>query len=354
MSSSRPKVLVTGASGFIGSRLVRQLVESGEQVKALVRASSSRKALAGLPASQVEIVEGDVMVSHTIYRALAGCDRMFHVAAMNKMWDRRPGAVVDAALVGTHETLEAARRRQLARVVYTSSIGVLGASSSREEMDESNELNLEDAEQYIVGKVKAEASALEFTKDFDVVVTMPAMAFGPGDYKPTPAGAMLLKFLAWNIPLIDFPVTEGGINVVDVDDVARGHVLAMEKGKSGERYILGGENLTIEQVFTLLAEITGLSGPGSPSGKGLAELVGRLSELRARLGGPDPEVTFRMARDYVGAYTWVTSQKAETELGYSHRSARRALARGVHFFLENGFVDAKVARRIRVDLRAPA
>ena len=137
-------------------------------------------------------------------------------------------------------------------------------------------------------------------------------------------------------------------------DVVAGHMLAMEKGKSGERYILGGENVTYEQLFTIVGEITGLRGPGTPVTSGVAELTGRLMELRARFTGQEPEITFRMARDFVDKYSWVTSAKAEAALGYTHRPARRTLARSVQWYLQNGYVEPRVARRIRVDLRAPA
>ena len=349
-----PKVLVTGASGFIGSRIVRQLVDAGAHVKALVRGSSSRQALAGLPTDRVEVVEGDVMVGHTVFRALAGCDRMFHCAALTKVWDRQKGAIEQAAVVGTSETLEATRRRRIARVVYTSSAATLGVSDGTEPMDESHSFNLPEPWEYADGKRKAEEIALAYAKDFELVAVLPTNVYGPGDWKPTANGATVLRYLGWNAPLVDFPTIDGGTNVVDVDDVAQGHLLAMEKGRSGERYVLGGENVTFEELIDLLAEITGLPGPGPKLGQGAAELFGRLSELRARLGGDPPEISYALARDYVGKYTYVTSAKAEKELGYTHRSARRALARSVQWYLEHGYVHPKVARRIRVDLRAPA
>jgi dihydroflavonol-4-reductase len=352
---ARHKILVTGASGFIGARLVRQLVESGEQVKAMVRASSSLKFLQGMPADQLEIVEGDVTVGHTVYRSLAGCDRLFHVAALTKFWDRNKGAVEAAAVVGTTEVFEAARRRKLERVVFTSSVAALGRTYEREEMDETHEFNIPDADEYVGGKTKAEKIALEHQKDFEVVSVLPSSVFGPGDWKPTPGGKGILQYLTWNVPFFDFPAPAGGINIVDVDDVVAGHMAAMEKGKSGERYVLGGDNVTYQQMFTILSEITGLPGPSpDPLTSGVAEAVGRLLEARAFFTDQEPEVTFRSARDFVNKYSWVSSAKAERELGYRHRTARRALARSVQWYLENGYVEQKTARRIRVDLRAPA
>ncbi len=350
------KVLVTGAAGFLGSRLVRQLIEAGESVKGVVRASSNLQNLADLPRDKLDLIAADVTVEHSIYRALAGCDRLYHVAAVNRLWASNPKDVLDAAIIGTQETLSAAKKRGIQRVVCTSSVATLGATSSPEEMDESHEFNLPDPEMYIEGKKKAEDIALGMNEEgrFEVIAALPSAILGPGDLKPSPAGEAMIRFLSWDMPLIDFPVVEGGLNYVDVDDVARGHILAMQKGKAGQRYILGGENLTFEQVFSLASELAGVGAPGSSVPKGLVELAGRFSELRARLGGPEPMITYRAARDYVGAYAWVTSARAEKELGYTHRSARKAVARSIQWLLEKKFLHVDAARRIRVDLRAPA
>lgn len=348
------KVLVTGASGFLGSRIVRQLVEAGEQVRALVRASSSRAALAGLPASQVEVIEGDVMIGHTIYRSLAGCDRLFHVAAQNQLWSRKPQSIIDAAVIGTREVLSAAEKRGLRRVVYTSSVATLGTTSVAEEMDESHPFNLQQPDSYVQAKVQAEEVAREFASKLDLVTVLPSVLIGPGDTKPTPGGRGLLEFLSWDLPFIDFPVVDGGLSYADVDDVARGHLLAMQKGRAGESYILGGENLTYEQFFNSASELTALPGPGAPSSASVAMLVARLTELRARLGGPEPIITAGVVRDYAGAYAWVSSAKAQSELGYTQRPARKAIARAIEWFITNGYVKPGQAKRIRVDLRVPA
>ncbi len=348
------KVLVTGASGFLGSRLVRKLVENGEQVKALVRATSSLRALEGIPRDNLEIVQGDVMIAHTVYRSLAGCDRLYHVAAVNQLWDPQPERILDAAIVGTEQTLEAARKRGLAKVVYTSSAGVLGTSGG-EEMDETHALNLSDPETYIEAKTKAEERALSFHSEhgLPVVVVNPSVIVGPGDFRPTPAGQGILRYLEWSYPF-GFPMVAGGLSVVDVDDVAQGHYLAMQKGRPGERYILGGENLSYEQMFGILSELTGLEPPGKPVSQGLVELAGRFSELYARWSGKEPLIGYRSARDFGSATSWVSSEKAARELGYTHRSARKALLRSVQSFLEQRLVSSDQTRRIRVDLRAVA
>ncbi|MCS6900587.1 MAG: NAD-dependent epimerase/dehydratase family protein, partial [Myxococcales bacterium] len=217
-------VLVTGASGFLGSRVVRALVEASQPVKALVRASSSLRALSGLTSSEVTVVVGDVRVEHSIYRALAGCDRMIHVAAVNRLWSRNPRDILDPAIEGTRAALTAARKRGIRRVVYTSSVATLGTTPAPEPMTEDHAFNLEDPATYIEAKKIAEEVALSFRHEMEVIVALPSVLVGPGDIKPTPAGDGLLRFLSWNVPLLDFPVTEGGLNYVDVDDVAQGHL----------------------------------------------------------------------------------------------------------------------------------
>ena len=351
---SLPRVLVTGGTGFVGSRLVRLLVERGYNVKVLARASSSRRALVGIDPARVEVVEGDVTIGHTVYRALAGCERLFHVAAEFKLWDRHPSKILDASIIGTRETLEAAKLRGIEKIVVTSSTAAVGATRDATAMAETFAFNRQASAPYIVGKWKAEQIALDLAKGgMPIVVVNPSTIMGPGDYKPTPSGNLILTYLKWKLP-IGVPWSAGGFSIVDVDDVAEGHVLAMEKGRIGERYILGGHNLTVEQLFTALSEMTGLPGPGFRAPPPLVALAGAAAELGASITGKTPQLTYKFARDYVGSFVWVSSEKAERELGFSARPLRQTLLRAVRFFLENGYVPDKFARRIRFDLRAPA
>ncbi len=348
---SKPWVLVTGASGFIGARLVRSLVERGERVKAFVRAGSSLKMLEDLPHDRCRIAVGDIMVSHTVYRALSECDRMYHVASNFKMWDPRPERILQPAIDGTRATLEAARRRGLEKIVVTSSVGALGVTSSGEPMDEEHEFNLSDPETYVLSKYEAERVALEAADaGLPVVVVLPAAVSGPGDWKPTPTGQGIVTYLK-SSPAFRMPVPEGGLNIVDVDDVVDGHIRAMSDGQIGERYILGGEDLTFRQMFETLSDLTGLAPPGGSVSGGLLQLVGRMLELRSRIWGGDPELTYRLARDYSTSYAWVTSERAETELGYTHRPARETLSRAVRWYLQHGYVSDKAARRVRLEFR---
>ena len=342
------KVLVTGASGFVGSRLVRALVDRGETVRVLVRPGSSLKGLRDLP---VEICHGDIMIEHEVYRALAGCDRMYHVAAVFKMFARDPNDILQPAIAGTEATLEAARKRGLDKVVVTSSVAAVGVNPDPEPMDETWEFNLKDSETYVVAKWKAEQVALSYVeKGLPVVVVNPSGIFGPGDWKPTPSGDTILQFLKWSWPW-GFPTSDGGINVVDVDDVVAGHLGAMDKGRIGERYILGGQDLHYEEMFTLLSEITGLRGPGMKASHGMAMNMGRMLELGARLFGGEPPLTYKLARDYVGKFVWVTTRKAEKELGYQPRPASQTLLRSVKWYLYQGYLEDHEETRLQLDVR---
>ena len=341
------KALVTGASGFIGSRLVRNLVERGDDVKCFIRPTASRAALKGLP---VEIVEGDITIEHTVYRALAGCDRVYHVAAAYKMWDSNPAKILDPAIRGTREVLSAIRQRgsQIRRVVVTSSIAAVGTNRAPAPMDEEHTFNLDDSEVYIVAKRRAEELALSLANELPIVVVNPCGVFGPGDARPTPSGALVVRYLNWRGP-IPFPASAGGISIVDVDDICQGHIGAMDKGRVGQRYLLGGDNLTFTQIIETMSSICGTRGPGKPTSKALAELVGRGMELIARITGDEPEVTYKLSRDFFDTFMWATSKKAETELGYKHRPARKTLARAIRWYLDRGYVKPEIAAEIRYD-----
>lgn len=347
----QPFSLVTGATGFVGSHLVRTLLARGEHVKAFVRPGSNLAALAALRSDRLKLAVGDARVEQSVYAALAGCSRLYHVAANFTVWDPKPERVIAPTVEAARATLRAAAARKLEKVVVTSSVGVLGVSQTPEPMDETHELNLSDPEAYFAAKIAANRVCEELlVQGLPIVRVLPGTIAGPGDWKPTPNGRFLLEYL--KTPATShFPVSDGGINLVDVEDVALGHVLAMERGKVGESYILGGDNLTFTQIFETLCDLTGLAEPTAPKGKGLLQLAGTVFELLARLRGGQPRLTSRLARDYVGAYVYASSAKAEAELGYEHRPAREALARSVRWFLANGYVPAKMAGRVRLELR---
>jgi dihydroflavonol-4-reductase len=346
----QPYVLVTGANGFLGATLVRKLLERGERVKAFVRPETDLTSLQGYSQDRLLLSVGNIMNAGAVYRAAIGCSQAYHTAANFKLWAKNPKTIVDPAVVGTRNVLAACKAHGVQKIVMTSSCAILGTTQD-EPMDESHELNLSDLEAYTLAKVEQQKVIDEAVEDGQPVLSvLPATMAGPGDRKPTPNGQTLLRYLKHS-PSWRFPVVPGGLNLVDVEDVALGHIAAMEKGAIGERYILGGDNLTYTQIFETLADITGLAEPSKPKSPGLARLVGTLSELSARFRGTEPLLTSRIARDYVGANVWVTSEKAERELGYQHRSAREAMARSVRWFLDNGYVSERAASRVRLELR---
>jgi dihydroflavonol-4-reductase len=345
---TEPSALVTGANGFLGSRLVRYLAERGEHVKAFVRAGSNLDALRGLPEDQVTLCVGDIQSGHTVYRALNGCNRVYHVATNFTFWDKNPERIMQPAVAGTRAVLEAAQQHNVKKIVVTSSAATLGSTVAPTPMDETQPFNLKDPETYVLAKLEGERVALEHAaRGLPVVVVNPASVFGPGDWKPTPTGALLVRYLNWpparRLPL---PPT-GGVSFVDVDDVVAGHHAAMERGRIGERYILGGENLELRDVFQrVLPDVTGFAPILSNVSPGTLAFVARLLEAKARFGsGEPPLLTPKLVKNHVLRYVWVSSQKAEQELGYKFRPAAETLSRAVRWYIANGYVPEGAAAR---------
>lgn len=352
MSSSW--TLVTGANGFIGARLVRRLVERGERVKALVRAGADLSALKDLPTDKVRIAVADCRFEDRVYAALRGCDTMYHVAATYSFNERDRSRILDNSILGAEATLEAARRASISKVVFTSSAVTLGSNVAPEPIDETSVLSLSEgqAPSYAEAKLKAEQVALRRAAEGQpIVVVNPAVVFGPGDHKPTPSGAQVVSYLNHS-PSFKVPIIPGGFGLVDVDDVADGHMAAMAKGRVGERYVLASENVDLRAFYQLLADISGLAEPGADVSQGQAQLYASVEEFRSWWAGRAPLLTRKLVASYYNKYMFVSSDKAKHELGFAPRPAREALTRACHYFIESGFVDAKVARRARLELRA--
>jgi dihydroflavonol-4-reductase len=349
--TSKPYILVTGASGFLGSRLVKQLVARGERVKGFVRPGANLDMLRDLPVDAFELAYGDVLIDHSVFRALAGCDRLFHVASNFSMWAPDPQAVLAPAVQGTRNVLWAAAQRKVDRVVVTGSVGALGIGEGQTLLNEEHAFNLDDPETYYLSKVQAQKVVDEATESgLPVVSVLPAALFGPGDWKPTPNGRLLLDYLRRS-PNFRLPILDGGFNIVDVDDVAMGHVLAMDQGRIGERYILGGDNVTFEQLFSTLSDMTGLAAPGIRLGPFALTALASLFELFAHWTGQPPPISRRTVKTRINRYLWVTSEKAERELGYRHRPLKETLDRSIRWFLKNSYLTEQQARRIWLELR---
>jgi dihydroflavonol-4-reductase len=307
-------VLLIGASGHLGSHLARVLLADGYRVRALVRPSSDCRGLAGL---DLELVTGDLLDRASLGRAMHGCRAAFHLAAPTSLTPGLSRTVVE----GTRNVLDEAARAGLERLVYTSSIVTLGYAHRPEMLDESAS-ELTPASEYHVGKWQAEQLVLAFVKQtgFPAVVVNPATVVGPLDYRVTPSNAPIQRCLERGLPY----TFDSGVTVVHAEDAARGHVLALERGAAGERYILGGDCVTIADYFRLLCELCCQPLPRwhLPRWALLASGAGfSLARLLTRRQVP---FTLGQARHLVGRYGWYSSQKAVRELGYTWRPVREA------------------------------
>ena len=330
---------VTGATGFLGSHVARVLAEQGAQLRLLVRPTSDLRNIDDLNADRVE---GDLRDAASIEKALSGCDVVFHVAADYRLWVRDPDEMYRSNVEGTRSLLEAARRQGVRRVVYTSSVATMGFTSNRaivnngKVADEQIPVGIADMiGHYKRSKFMAEQVAIEATRSgVDVVVVNPTTPIGERDIKPTPTGRIVVDFLKRKFPAY----VETGLNLVDATECARGHVQALEKGRSGERYILGGENLTLKQILNRLAAITGLPSPTVKLPYIFALAAGVVDEMvTGWVLGREPRATIdavRMGRKMM----FVSSAKAERELGWRTVPVDGALRRSVEWFRGNGYV----------------
>ncbi len=336
--------LVTGASGFLGSHLARQLVARGEDVRVLMRSSSTNRAVADL---SLEYVTGDLRDSSSLDRALAGVRYVFHVAADYRLWARKSSDIYDSNVGGTKNLLEAAKRAKVEKFIYTSTVATI-AVDRPELPTEATDARLEEmVGHYKRSKWMAEREALNAAREgLPVVVAMPTTPVGPGDWKPTPTGKIILDFLNGKMP----GYVETGLNFVGAEECAAGHLLVAEKGKVGERYLLGAENLTLKQLLDALANITGLPAPGLKIPHGVALGVAYVNTIFSRLIGKEPQIPVegvKIARHMM----FVDCTRAQRELGFKPGSVGAALERAVRWYEANGYVKPRRARKM---LRAAA
>ncbi|MGA7633419.1 MAG: hopanoid-associated sugar epimerase [Terriglobales bacterium] len=327
--------LVTGATGFLGSHVARVLAEQGAELRLLVRPTSDLRNIADLNADRVT---GDLRDAASMEKALAGCDVVFHVAADYRLWVRDPAEMYGSNVEGTRCLLEAARKQGVRRIVYTSSVATIGFTSGLNHgkvPDEESPVGIADMiGHYKRSKFMAEQVAVEAVKSgVDVVIVNPTTPIGERDIKPTPTGRIVVDFLKRKFPAY----VETGLNLVDATECARGHVQALEKGRRGERYILGGENLTLKQILDRLAAITGLKSPTVKLPYVFAFATGVVDEMiTGRLLGRVPRATIdavRMGRKMM----FVSSAKAERELGWRTVPVDGALRRSAEWFRANGY-----------------
>ena len=323
---------VTGATGFLGSHVARVLAEQGARLRLLVRTTSDLRNIADLNAEQVV---GDLRDPASIEKSLSGCDALFHVAADYRLWVRDPEQMYRSNVEGTRGLIEAARKQGVRRIVYTSSVATMGFSSNGTLADESSPVSLDDMiGPYKRSKFMAEQVAFEAARSgVDVVVVNPTTPIGEGDLKPTPTGRIVVDFLKRKFPAY----VDTGLNLVDATECAQGHIQALEKGRAGQRYILGAENLTLKQILDRLAAITGLPSPRVKLPYVFALAAGVVDEtVTGRILGREPRATIdavRMGRKKM----FVTSAKAERELGWRPSSVDGALRRSVEWFRAHGY-----------------
>ena len=323
--------LVTGGTGFVGAHIVRALLRRGDRVRCLVRASSDRRNLEGL---DVEIVPGDLGDAGSLEAALRGADRLFHCAADYRLFVRNPAEMARINVGGTDNILRAADRAGVARVVFTSSVGALGLRPDGSPADETTPVSRADMiGHYKKTKFDAERVAEGWAaRGLPVVIVNPSTPVGELDVKPTPTGRLIVDFLLGRMPAF----VDTGLNLIDVRDVAEGHCLAAEKGRVGEKYILGNRNLSLREIFGMLSALSGIPAPRIRLPAWVALLAGAVDTAAAWIGGWEPRIPLEGAR-LARHRMYFDSSRAVAELGLPQSPVPEALDRAVRWFRANGY-----------------
>jgi dihydroflavonol-4-reductase len=328
------KTLVTGATGFLGSHVARALAGRGEDVRVLVRASSDVRALDGIEA---ERYAGDLRDRASLERALEGVQGVFHVAADYRLWARHPREIHESNVIGTQNLLDAARRAGVEKFVYTSTVATIAVPRQGRLPNEETQSSVDEMiGHYKRSKYEAEQCALRAAEaGLPVVIVNPTTPVGPGDWKPTPTGKIIVDFLNGRMP----GYVDTGLNFVPVEDCARGHLLAAEHGRIGERYILGGRNLTLKQMLDVLSSVSGRPAPRWKIPHIVAYAAGCVDTALSSLLGREPQIPLegvRIARHRM----FVDASKAERDLGFAPGPIEAALERAVAWYESNGYVAA--------------
>lgn len=331
--------LVTGAAGFLGSHVARQLVVRGADVRVLLRASSNNRAIADLP---LEYVTGDLRDPASLDRALQGVTRVFHVAADYRLWARRSKDIYDSNVGGTKNLLEAAKRAGVRQFVYTSTVATIAVDRPEQPSEKTESQLAEMVGHYKRSKWLAEQEVLQAARaGFPAVVVMPTTPVGPWDWKPTPTGKIVLDFLNGKMP----GYVETGLNFVGVEECAAGHLLVAEKGRIGERYLLGAENLTLKALLDALENITGLRAPRLKIPHGLALGVAYAETVLSRLIRREPRIPVegvKIARHMM----FVDCSRAQRDLGFRPGPVAAALERAVRWYEANGYIVPRRAKKL--------
>jgi dihydroflavonol-4-reductase len=333
------KTLVTGATGFVGSHVAGRVLSAGQSLRVLARPGSDVRALRGLDA---ERVEGDLRDTCSLERALLGVNRVFHVAADYRLWSRNPAEIYESNVTGTRNLLDAAKRAGVERFIYTSTVATIAVDRPSLPNESTDSTLDEMVGHYKRSKWLAEREALKAAAEgLPVVIVMPTTPVGPGDWKPTPTGKLIVDFLNGKMP----GYVETGLNFAGVEDVAAGHLLAAERGKSGERYLLGAENLSLKQMLDILAQITGLPAPRLKIPHAIALGYAYTENMFSRMLGREPQIPVegvKIARHNM----FVDVSKAQRELGCAPGSVAAAFERAVRWYEENGYVRTGVRRAV--------
>jgi dihydroflavonol-4-reductase len=331
--------LVTGAAGFLGSHVARQLVARGESVRVLLRPSSQNRAIADLP---LEYVTGDLRDTASLDRAMKGIQRVFHAAADYRLWARHSQDIYDSNVGGTKNILAAAKRAGVEQFIYTSTVATIAVDRPAPPNESTNAKLEEMIGHYKRSKWMAEREALNAAKEgLPVIVAMPTTPVGPWDWKPTPTGKLIVDFLNGKMP----GYVDTGLNFVGVEECAAGHLLVAEKGKVGERYLLGGENLTLKQMLDMLSKITGLPSPSLKISHNLALGVAYASTIFSRLIGKEPGIPIEGVK-IAQHKMFVDCARSQRELGFKAGPVAAALERAVRWYEANSYVTPRRAKRI--------
>ncbi len=335
------RAVVTGANGLIGSNLTRELIRQGHFVRAVVRPTSDLRSLEGL---EVEKRHGDILDTTTLEKALEGCDVLFHVAAVFSYWKYKPEEIITIAEQGTINIIEAAKKSGIKKIIFTSSSVVFGSTRNATPLDEDSMSPEPSPPPYITAKIAQDKAGFKKAAELglDCIAVCPTICVGPSDYGLSESNSIIVSYL--NDPLKS--TWPGGCNIVSVKDVAKGHILAAEKGTVGERYILGSQNVNWCEIHSMISELCGVDGPLMKANHTTSYLAATYHELTAMLTGKRPLATRAQAK-MVGRYYWYHHQKASA-IGFNPMPARDALADAISWLAKSDHIHGSLRNNIRL------